>query len=87
MVVSTWVLEHVADPKNYVREAFRVLRRNGKFICAVPSFIVNTILHLIITDLLTQHSHNWPTQQVLGPRGFNPLVGHRSFAVPVWSSH
>jgi SAM-dependent methyltransferase len=36
VVVSTWVVEHLPDPAMYFRETFRVLRRPGFFLCAVP---------------------------------------------------
>jgi SAM-dependent methyltransferase len=36
VVVSTWVVEHLPDPAIYFRETYRVLRRPGLFLCAVP---------------------------------------------------
>lgn len=36
LVVSTWVLEHISEPKIFLREACRVLRDTGVLILAVP---------------------------------------------------
>jgi SAM-dependent methyltransferase len=36
IVLSTWVVEHLPDPAMYFRETFRVLRRPGLYLCAVP---------------------------------------------------
>ena len=36
LVVSTWVLEHIANPEIFLREANRVLQSKGKFVCSVP---------------------------------------------------
>jgi SAM-dependent methyltransferase len=36
LVVSTWVIEHVPDPRLFVEEAARVLGAGGTFVCAAP---------------------------------------------------
>lgn len=36
VVVSTWVIEHLAAPDRLFAEAFRVLRRGGVLVCAIP---------------------------------------------------
>jgi SAM-dependent methyltransferase len=36
LVVSTWVIEHVPDPRLFVAEAARVLGAEGTFVCAAP---------------------------------------------------
>ncbi len=36
VVLSTQVLEHVYDPQNYLREVYRLLKPQGKFLLALP---------------------------------------------------
>ena len=36
VVLSTQVLEHVYDPQNYLREVYRLLKPEGKFLLALP---------------------------------------------------
>ena len=36
LIVSTWVIEHLSNPKVFFREAFRVLQDKGTLVCSVP---------------------------------------------------
>jgi SAM-dependent methyltransferase len=36
LIVSTWVVEHLASPERFFEEAFRVLSDDGVLICGVP---------------------------------------------------
>jgi SAM-dependent methyltransferase len=36
LVISMWVVEHLLNPEQFFREAFRVLKRNGALVCGVP---------------------------------------------------
>jgi SAM-dependent methyltransferase len=36
LIVSTWVVEHLLDPKKFFEEAFRVLSNDGILVCGVP---------------------------------------------------
>jgi SAM-dependent methyltransferase len=36
LVISTWVVEHLMSPETFFREACRVLKNNGAFICGAP---------------------------------------------------
>jgi SAM-dependent methyltransferase len=36
VILSTQVLEHVFDPQNYLREVYRLLKPEGKFLLALP---------------------------------------------------
>jgi SAM-dependent methyltransferase len=36
IVLSTQVIEHVHDPQNYLREVYRLLKPQGKFLLALP---------------------------------------------------
>jgi SAM-dependent methyltransferase len=36
LIVSTWVLEHLANPKTFIQEAYRALRPGGWLVLSVP---------------------------------------------------
>jgi SAM-dependent methyltransferase len=36
LIVSTWMVEHLLNPKKFFEEAFRVLSNDGILVCVVP---------------------------------------------------
>jgi SAM-dependent methyltransferase len=36
MIISTWVIEHLANPSKFFEEAFRLLSTGGVLVCGVP---------------------------------------------------
>lgn len=55
-VVSIETVEHLEEPRQFLRECYRVLKPNGYFICSTP----NKLMHSYIQEpLLPYHKHEF----------------------------
>jgi|SRR5579859_82064 len=87
-VVMLAVLEHLTDPENVLREAFRVISSGGSLIMTWPSSMVDPILnvlhrlHLISDEMESdEHQKRIPVeslQEMLRQIGFSKFL-HRRF--------
>jgi ubiquinone/menaquinone biosynthesis C-methylase UbiE len=80
MVISFQVIEHIADDKNYILEAYRVLKKNGLFILTTPNrvyrlkegqkpwnrFHIREYDYLSLKDIL---SYNFRHIEIFGLKG------------------
>ncbi|MCP4612744.1 MAG: class I SAM-dependent methyltransferase [Planctomycetes bacterium] len=53
LVISSWVLEHVSEPKLALAEVARVLKQNGHFVFITPNiYNVVTIINRLVPQLM-----------------------------------
>jgi len=59
IIVSSEVIEHVSDPRNYVKELFRILKPGGFLTLSTPSVYIYSLLypHNIFLLLTTPHKY------------------------------
>ncbi len=71
VVTSLAVLEHLNNPENLVREAYRILKKNGKLIMTTPSKLSKPILeflaflNLINRGHIKDHKHYFNKEELI----------------------
>lgn len=73
-VISIHCLEHVENPDYYIKEFYRILKKDGKLIVVLPNIPRNRP-EKIFTPNVAQHFFSWRFHE------FNELLNHNNFNI------